>query len=53
MEASLMSVTPNLLELPVLILKEGSTRERGKGAQHANIMAAQSIQVNATVFKIG
>ncbi|MFQ6064846.1 MAG: thermosome subunit beta [Candidatus Bathyarchaeia archaeon] len=28
---------------PVLILKEGSTRERGKGAQHANIMAARIV----------
>jgi thermosome len=28
---------------PVLILKEGATRERGKGAQHANIMAAQIV----------
>ncbi len=35
-----MSATPQLAGTPVLILKEGSTRERGRGAQHANIMAA-------------
>jgi thermosome len=28
---------------PILILKEGSTRERGRGAQHANIMAARIV----------
>ena len=28
---------------PVLILKEGATRERGKGAQHANITAARTV----------
>ncbi len=28
---------------PVLILKEGATRERGRGAQHANIMAARIV----------
>ncbi len=28
---------------PVLILKEGATRSRGKGAQHANIMAARIV----------
>ncbi len=28
---------------PVLILKEGSTRERGRGAQRANIMAARIV----------
>jgi thermosome len=28
---------------PVLILKEGSTRERGRGAQHANITAARIV----------
>ena len=28
---------------PVLILKEGSKREKGKEAQHANIMAAQLV----------
>jgi len=35
-----MAATPQLAGTPVLILKEGSTRERGRGAQHANIMAA-------------
>ena len=29
--------------LPVLILKEGASRSRGKDAQHANIMAAKII----------
>ncbi|MDH5794585.1 MAG: thermosome subunit beta [Candidatus Bathyarchaeota archaeon] len=29
--------------VPVLILKEGSTRSRGKDAQHANIMAARVV----------
>jgi thermosome len=38
-----MSATPQLAGTPVLILKEGSTRERGRGAQHANIMAAQIV----------
>jgi len=38
-----MSATPELAGTPVLILREGSTRERGKGAQHANIMAARII----------
>jgi len=28
---------------PILILKEGSTRERGRGAQRANIMAARIV----------
>ncbi len=28
---------------PVLILKEGSSRSRGRDAQHANIMAAQTV----------
>ena len=28
---------------PVLILKEGSKREKGREAQHANIMAAQLV----------
>lgn len=28
---------------PVLILKEGASRERGRGAQHANIMAARIV----------
>jgi thermosome len=35
-----MSATPQLAGTPVLILKEGSTRERGRGAQNANITAA-------------
>jgi thermosome len=38
-----MSATPQLAGTPVLILKEGSTRERGRGAQHANIMAARLV----------
>ena len=29
--------------VPVLILKEGSARSRGRDAQHANIMAAQIV----------
>ena len=29
--------------IPVLIMKEGSSRSRGKEAQHANIMAAKVI----------
>jgi len=38
-----MSATPQLAGTPVLILKEGSTRERGRGAQHANITAARLV----------
>jgi len=38
-----MSATPELAGTPVLILREGSTRERGRGAQHANIMAARIV----------
>lgn len=38
-----MSATPELAGTPVLILKEGSTRERGRGAQHANITAARFV----------
>ena len=38
-----MSTTPKLAGTPVLILKEGSTRERGRGAQHANITAARIV----------
>ncbi len=38
-----MSATPELAGTPVLILKEGATRERGRGAQHANIMAARIV----------
>lgn len=37
------SATPQLAGTPVLILKEGSTRGRGKTAQHANIMAARIV----------
>jgi thermosome len=35
--------TPQLTGTPVLILKEGATRSRGRGAQHANIMAAKIV----------
>jgi len=38
-----MSATPELAGTPVLILREGSTRERGRGAQHANITAARIV----------
>ncbi len=38
-----MSAAPELAGTPVLILREGSTRSRGRGAQHANIMAAQLV----------
>ncbi len=38
-----MSTTPQLTGTPVLILKEGSSREKGRGAQHANIRAAQIV----------
>jgi len=38
-----MSAAPELAGTPVLILREGSTRERGRGAQHANIMAARIV----------
>jgi thermosome len=34
---------PQLAGTPVLILKEGSSRSRGRNAQHANIMAAQIV----------
>lgn len=34
---------PQLAEIPVLILKEGASRSRGREAQHANIMAAQIV----------
>ena len=33
----------NISGIPVLILKEGSSRSRGKEAQHANIMAARIV----------
>ena len=35
--------TSQLAGTPVLILKEGASRSRGKGAQHANIMAARIV----------
>ena len=38
-----MSATPQLTGTPVLILKEGSSREKGRGAQHSNIMAARTV----------
>jgi thermosome len=38
-----MAATPQIAGTPVLILKEGSSREKGRGAQHANIMAAQIV----------
>ena len=34
---------PELAGVPVLILKEGASRSRGREAQHANIMAAQIV----------
>jgi thermosome len=36
-------MSTQLAGTPVLILKEGSSRERGKGAQHSNITAAKLI----------
>ncbi len=36
-------MSTQLAGTPVLILKEGSTRERGRGAQHANISAAKIV----------
>jgi thermosome len=38
-----MSATSELAGTPVLILKEGSSRKRGRGAQHGNIMAAKIV----------
>jgi len=38
-----LRLSSELAGTPVLILKEGSTRERGRGAQHANIMAARIV----------
>jgi len=38
-----MSASPQIAGTPVLILKEGSSREKGRGAQHANIMAAKIV----------
>jgi len=35
--------TPELSGVPVLILKEGASRSRGRDAQRANIMAAQIV----------
>jgi len=35
--------TPELAGVPVLILKEGASRSRGREAQHTNIMAAQIV----------
>jgi len=34
---------PELTGTPVLILREGASRSRGRGAQHANIMAAKIV----------
>ncbi|MBS7658928.1 thermosome subunit, partial [Candidatus Bathyarchaeota archaeon] len=34
---------PELAGTPILILKEGTTRSRGREAQHANITAARII----------
>ena len=39
----LLRLSSELAGTPVLILREGATRERGRGAQHANIMAAQIV----------
>lgn len=38
-----MSATPQMSGTPVLILREGTTRERGKGAQGNNIAAAMAV----------
>jgi len=38
-----LRLSSELAGTPVLILREGSTRSRGKDAQHANIMAAQIV----------
>ena len=38
-----MRLSSELAGTPVLILREGSTRSRGKDAQHANIMAARIV----------
>ncbi len=42
-EELIMAEVPQLYGTPVLILKEGSRRERGRGAQHSNIMAARLV----------
>jgi len=34
---------PELAEVPVLILREGASRSRGRDAQRANIMAAKIV----------
>ena len=38
-----MNLSSELTGTPVLILREGASRSRGKDAQHANIMAAQIV----------
>jgi len=38
-----LSLSSELAGTPVLILKEGASRSRGREAQHANIMAAQIV----------
>jgi len=38
-----LSLSAELAGTPVLILKEGASRSRGRDAQHANIMAAQIV----------
>jgi len=38
-----LSLSSELAGTPVLILKEGASRSRGRDAQHANIMAAQIV----------
>lgn len=38
-----MAVSPELAGQPVIILREGTTRSRGREAQHANIMAAKIV----------
>ena len=38
-----MSATPQMTGIPILILKEGTSRERGRGAQRNNIAAAMAV----------
>ena len=38
-----MSATPQMTGTPILILKEGTSRERGKGAQKANIQSVMAV----------
>ena len=38
-----MSASPQLAGTPVLILREGAARERGKSAQHTNIVASRVV----------